>query len=125
VKPIAIDRGAARAAVNQVLKQGAARLAEGLWILIFPEGTRTSLGEERKYGISGAMLACRTGKKIVPVAHTAGYFWPRRGLTKKPGTIRVVIGPPIDCIGRDPRDVNEEVRAWIESTMTRIAPPLP
>jgi 1-acyl-sn-glycerol-3-phosphate acyltransferase len=122
VKPIAIDRGAARAAVNQVLKQGAQRLAEGLWILIFPEGTRTAPGEQGRYGISGALLACRAGKKIVPVAHTAGYYWQRRGLTKKRGTIRVIIGPPIETTGRDPRVVNEEVRKWIEGTMTRIAP---
>jgi 1-acyl-sn-glycerol-3-phosphate acyltransferase len=122
VRPIAINRGAVRAAVNQVLKQGTERLAEGLWILIFPEGTRTSPGEQRKYGISGALLACRNGKKIVPVAHTAGYYWPRRGLTKKRGTIRVVIGPAIDTVGRDPREVNEEVRQWIEGTMARIAP---
>jgi len=122
VKPIAIDRSATRAAVNQVLKQGKARLAEGLWILIFPEGTRTATDEHRKYGISGALLACRTGKKIIPVAHTAGYYWQRRGLLKKRGTIRVIIGPPIDAAGHDPREVNEAVRVWIEDTMARIAP---
>jgi 1-acyl-sn-glycerol-3-phosphate acyltransferase len=60
-------------------------------------------------------LAAQEGRKIVPVAHNAGYFWPRRGLIKKPGTIRVVIGPPIDAAGRDAREVNEEVQAWIES----------
>jgi 1-acyl-sn-glycerol-3-phosphate acyltransferase len=114
LKPIAIDRKAGAAAVNQVVEQGTERLRQGLWILIFPEGTRVAVGETRKYGVSGALLASRAGRKIVPVAHNAGYFWPRRGLLKKPGVITVSIGPPIDAAGREPRELNDQVRAWIE-----------
>ena len=114
LKPIAINRKAGAAAVTQVIEQGTQRLREGMWILIFPEGTRVAVGETRKYGVSGALLASTAGCKIVPVAHNAGYFWPRRGWVKKPGVIRVVIGPPIEAAGRDPRELNEEVRAWIE-----------
>jgi len=98
-----------------VIEQGRARLAEGEWVVIFPEGTRMPPGQTRKYGASGALLATETGKLIVPVAHDAGYYWPRRGLLKRPGTIRVVIGPPIDAVGRDPRDINAEAQAWIEA----------
>ncbi len=107
LKPIAINRKAGAAAVTQVVEQGKARLQEGLWVLIFPEGTRVAVGETRKYGVSGSLLASRAGCKIIPVAHNAGYFWPRRGWVKKPGTIRVVIGPPIDAAGRDARELNE------------------
>ena len=114
LKPIAINRRAGAAAVNQVVEQGKQRLAEGLWILIFPEGTRVAAGESRKYGISGALLASRAGCKIVPVAHNAGYFWPRRGWVKKPGVITVCIGPPVEAAGRDPRELNEQIRTWIE-----------
>jgi len=122
LKPIAIDRKARSSAVNQVVKQGQQRLAEGLWILIFPEGTRMPVGQTRRYGVSGALLASRTGRQIVPVAHNAGYFWPRRGLLKRPGTIRVVIGCPVECAGRDPREINAQVQAWIEAEVARIAP---
>lgn len=122
LKPIAINRKAGAAAVAQVIEQGTERLRQGLWILIFPEGTRVAVGETRKYGVSGALLASRAGCKIVPVAHTAGYFWPRRGWVKKPGVIRVVIGPPIDAAGRDPRELNDQVRAWIEEKLATIAP---
>jgi 1-acyl-sn-glycerol-3-phosphate acyltransferase len=90
--------------------------------LIFPEGTRVAVGEKRRYGVSGSLLASRAGCKIVPVAHNAGYYWPRRGLVKKPGTIRVVIGPAIEAAGRDPRELNEEVRAWIEEKLTSLTP---
>ena len=119
-KPIAINRKAGTAAVNQVVEQGKQRLAEGLWILIFPEGTRVSAGERRKYGVSGALLASRAGCKILPVAHNAGHFWPRRGWLKKPGVIRVAFGPPIDAAGRDPRELNDEVRNWIEAKIATM-----
>ena len=56
----------------------------------------------------------------MPVAHDAGDYWPRRGLVKKPGTIRVVIGPPVEAAGRDPRVLNSEVQAWIEGTMREL-----
>lgn len=111
---IAIDRKAGAAAVNQVLAQGKDRMARGAWVMVFPEGTRMAPGETRKYGVSGTLLAAQENRKIVPVAHNAGYFWPRRGLLKKRGTIRVIIGPPIEAAGRDVREVNAEVQAWIE-----------
>lgn len=118
---IAIDRGAGRTAVTQVLEQGKARLAEGDWVTIFPEGTRTAPGESRKFGVSGAVLAAESGHLAIPVAHNAGYFWPRRGLVKRPGTVRVVIGPPIECVGRNPRDINEEAQRWMQARMAEFA----
>jgi 1-acyl-sn-glycerol-3-phosphate acyltransferase len=120
LKPIAINRKAGAMAVAQVIEQGQARLQEGLWILIFPEGTRVAPGETKKYGVSGALLASRAGCKIIPVAHNAGVFWPRRGWLKKPGVIEVAIGPPIDATGREPRELNDQVRAWIESRIARM-----
>ncbi|KPJ79775.1 MAG: hypothetical protein AMJ58_10740 [Gammaproteobacteria bacterium SG8_30] len=121
LRPIAINRSAGHRAVNQVVEQGKERLAEGLWILLFPEGTRVLPGQTRKYGLSGALLASQTGAKLVPVAHNAGDFWQRRGLLKKPGTIRVVIGPPIETLGREPRALNAEAQAWVEAKMAEIS----
>jgi 1-acyl-sn-glycerol-3-phosphate acyltransferase len=119
---IAIDRGAGHTAVNQVVEQGRQRLAEGDWVVIFPEGTRMPAGQTRRYGVSGALLASQTGRLVIPVAHNAGYFWPRRGWLKKPGTVRVVIGPPILAAGRDPREINAEAQAWIEGQLLRMVP---
>jgi 1-acyl-sn-glycerol-3-phosphate acyltransferase len=120
LKPIAIDRRGGTSAVQQVLKQGHALLAEGLWVMIFPEGTRMPVGETRRYGMSGALLAAAEGLPIVPVTHNAGYFWPRRGWLKKPGTIRVVIGPPIETKGVEPRAVNERAQQWIEGRLEKL-----
>ena len=115
MRAISVNRSAGGAAVRGVRVQGRKRLAEGEWVVIFPEGTRMAPGETRRYGISGAMVAADSGRLIVPIAHDAGYYWPRRGLYKKPGTIRVVIGPPIAAAGRDPREVNLEAQQWIEA----------
>jgi 1-acyl-sn-glycerol-3-phosphate acyltransferase len=114
LRAIAVNRRGGPAAVRDVLEQGKVRLAEGDWIIFFPEGTRMPPGETRKYGASAAMLAAANGRLIVPVAHDSGYYWPRRGLIKRPGVIRVVIGPPITAIDRNPRDVNTEAQSWIE-----------
>ena len=121
LRPIAINRGEGHRAVNQVVEQGKARLTDGLWIIIFPEGTRVVAGETRKFGVSGALLAIASGKCVVPLSHNAGAFWPRRGFVKKPGTIRVVIGEPIESTGKNPRELNEEVRQSIEAGLARIA----
>ena len=121
LRPIAINRGEGHRAVNQVIEQGQARLKDGLWIIIFPEGTRVVAGETRKFGVSGAMLAIASGKQVVPLSHNAGMFWPRRGFVKKAGTIRVVIGEPIDSLGKNPRALNEEVKQAIEAGLARIA----
>ena len=115
LRAIAIDRGARGSAVRQVIAQGRERLAEGMWVVVFPEGTRMRPGETRRYGLSGAALAAEAGAMIVPVAHNSAYFWPRRGWLKRPGTIRVVIGPPIATHGRDPREVNEEAQRFVEA----------
>lgn len=117
---IAIDRKSGHSAVGQVVEQGKQRLDEGDWIMIFPEGTRMPHGQTRKYGVSGTLLAAEHNKLIVPVAHNAGSYWPRRGWMKKPGTVRVVIGPPIAAAGRDVRAINKEVQEWIEATVARL-----
>lgn len=121
LKPIAINRRAHRSAVRQVIHQGRERLADGLWIMIFPEGTRMAPGQTRRYGMSGALLAAETGCPLVPVAHNAGDFWPRHSLLKRPGTIRMVIGPPIATKGRRPDEITLEAREWIEATMREIS----
>jgi 1-acyl-sn-glycerol-3-phosphate acyltransferase len=121
-KPIAIDRGAGHSAVNQVVRQGRERLAAGMGVIVYPEGTRMPPGQTRKYGVSGALLAVETGAPVVPIAHNSGYLWKRRSLLKHPGTIYVVIGKPIDPGGLDAREVNQRAQQWIASTIAEIIP---
>lgn len=125
LEPIAIDRRAGRRAIDQVIAQGADRLARGVWVVIFPEGTRMAPGQRGRYRAGGALLAERTGMAVVPVAHNAGQFWPRRSLRKYPGTVQLVVGPPIPAAGRRASEILADVEAWIEGTMARIQGPGP
>jgi 1-acyl-sn-glycerol-3-phosphate acyltransferase len=119
-QPVAIDRRAGKKALRQVIDQGTARLREGLWMVIFPEGTRVAPGERGRYAAGGAMLAHHAGVPVVPVAHNAGEFWPKQGFLKHPGTVTVSIGPTLDPAGVKPAELNRQVEEWIESEMTRI-----
>lgn len=121
LKAIAIDRGAGRKALQQVIEQGTERLKAGIWVVIFPEGTRTAPGARGKYNIGGAMLAKKSGYPVVPVAHNAGEFWRRNSLLKYPGVIDVVIGPVIDPRDKDTGEINALAESWIEDTMERIS----
>ena len=120
LNPIAIDRSKGGVAVKQVLDQGRERLQDGINIMIFPEGTRMPAGQTRRYGLSGTLLAQENDKLIVPVAHNAGYFWPRRGFGIEPGEVNFVIGKPIDPSGREPRDVNADIQKWIEAEVAKL-----
>ena len=119
--PIAIDRKAGRVAVDQVVSRGTRRLEEGYWVMIFPEGTRVAAGKVGRYGISGALLAIKSGRSVIPVAHNAGVYWPRRGWRKRPGTIQVKIGQPISTDGRSARELTEAVQQWIETEVSSMS----
>jgi len=121
MKPITIDRKAGTSVVKQVIAQGKMRIERGLWLTIFPEGTRMPPGETKRYGVSGAAVAAETGCPVVPVAHNAGDFWPKRGLRKYPGKVSFCIGPAIDSTGRTPKEINRLAQEWIENKMLEIS----
>lgn len=118
--PIAIDRKVGKEALKQIVNQGKARIAEGFWVLIFPEGTRVKAGEVGRYGIGGTWLATHTKTPVLPVAHNAGEVWPRNSFIKRPGTVTVSIGPVISSEGKKADALNEEVKHWIESEMKQL-----
>ncbi len=117
---IAIDRAAGKDALAQVVDQGRQRLKEGLWVAVFPEGTRVAPGMARRYKPGGAVLAKRAGVPVVPVAHNAGEFWRRNAFLKHPGEITVSIGPVIDVKGVKAEEINARAEAWIEAEMRRL-----
>jgi 1-acyl-sn-glycerol-3-phosphate acyltransferase len=123
LRPIGIDRSKGREAVEQLVTQGANRLEAGISVVVFPEGTRTAPGKKGKYRVGGALLAERTGFPVVPIAHNAGYFWPRRGFVKKPGVIRMVIGPAIDPKGLTAGEINKKAETWIEEKVAELGGP--
>ncbi len=114
MSPIAIDRSRGVAALRSIARSGRERLEQGFWVVVFPEGTRVAPGERRHYQLGGAWLAAASGAPIVPVAHNAGLVWPRNAFVKRPGTVTVRIGPPIDTLERDAKAANAMAETWIE-----------
>jgi len=117
---IAIDRKAGFRALKAMVREGRKRLARGAWIVVFPEGTRVAPGERRAYQPGGGLLAAETGALVVPVAHDAGRCWPRNSFVKRPGTIHMEIGPPIDPAGLKAAEITRRCEEWIEATCARL-----
>lgn len=129
IKPIAIDRSSGSTAVEQVKIGGKARLDEGRFVCIFPEGTRVKPGAKVRYKMGGALLAhyCAThaeagseGYPVYPVAHNAGELWPRHSYIKYPGTITMIIGEPFSVKGMSPDQINEKVKNWITEQTAKM-----
>jgi len=119
---IHIDRGSRAKALKQVVAQGKVLLAQGVWIIMFPEGTRIDRGQRGTYQTAGTRLAVETGAPVIPIAVSSGKCWPRQGFTKYPGVVQVSIGQAIPSVGREPKELMREVEAWIEAEMRRIDP---
>ncbi|OUR71787.1 1-acyl-sn-glycerol-3-phosphate acyltransferase [Methylophaga sp. 41_12_T18] len=118
LNPIAIDRGAGRKALQQIIDQGKQRLSSGTWVAVFPEGTRITSGFMGKFGIGGSRLAVDAAVPVIPVAHNAGKAWPRHGFIKQPGVIKLTIGDMISTEGKTASELNQVVFDWMEAEMT-------
>ena len=119
---IHIDRSQRSQAINKVVSQGQELLARGVWIIMFPEGTRIPRGEKGLYKAGGTRLAIETGAPVFPIAVNSARVWPRKAFIKYPGLVDVSIGPAIASEGRSPDEMMREVEAWIEAEMRRLDP---
>jgi len=122
LRMIPIDRSQGKNAFAQVVRNGRKRLAQGLWIIMFPEGTRIPVGKAGKYKSGGARLAVETQTVVVPIAHNSGECWPKGSFVKRPGLVTVSIGKPISPENHTPDSLMQEVENWIESEMRVISP---
>lgn len=121
-RPIAIDRSAGSTAVEQINANGKARLDEGNWVCIFPEGTRAAPNQKLRFKSGGALLAVHSGYDVYPIAHNAGECWPKKGFIKTPGTITLSFGPKIEVSGKAASDVIKEVETWITQERAALPP---
>jgi 1-acyl-sn-glycerol-3-phosphate acyltransferase len=119
---IHIDRRQRTQAFNKVVEQGKRLVAQGIWVIMFPEGTRIPRGEAGTYKSGGTRLAIATGAPVIPVAVASAKCWPRKAFIKRPGIVDVSIGKPIPSEGRTPDELMREVEAWIEGEMHRLDP---
>jgi 1-acyl-sn-glycerol-3-phosphate acyltransferase len=119
---IHIDRKQRTQAFGKVVAQGKRLLDQGVWVIMFPEGTRIPRGEVGIYKSGGTRLAVATGAPVIPIAVTSARVWPKKSFIKRPGTVEVSIGKPIPSEGRGADELMREVEAWIEGEMRRLDP---
>ncbi len=119
---IHIDRSQKSRAFAKVVQQGRRLMAEGVWVIMFPEGTRIARGQVGEYKTGGTRLAIAAGVPVIPIAVTSGRCWPKKAFVKRPGIVDISIGPPIPSTGRQADELMAEVQAWIEAEMRRLDP---
>ena len=118
--PIAIDRSNPKKALKQIQAQGVQSIKDDISVLIFPEGTRIPTGKVGKYARGGANIAVDSGAPIIPIAVNAGLYWPADKFLKYPGTIKVVIGKPIESNDKTSRELTVQTQEWIEGEMLKL-----
>jgi len=122
LRMIPINRSQGKNAFQQVVRRGRERLADGQWIIMFPEGTRIPVGKKGKYKSGGSRLAIETNTAVVPIALNSGECWPKNSFLKVPGVVTVSVGKPISPENHTPETLMQEVENWIESEMRVISP---
>ncbi|MFM8761565.1 MAG: lysophospholipid acyltransferase family protein [Polynucleobacter victoriensis] len=123
LRMIHINRSNKAAASQSIAGQGKKYLGQGLWIIIFPEGTRTKVGANTLYRKGGARLASATKAWVIPIAHNAGHVWPRNSFLKYPGKVTISIGPAISSENKSAEQLHQETEKWIEAEMRVIDAP--
>ena len=121
--PITIDRKAGRDAMLQIAEQGRHRFEQGFWIMFYPEGTRIRAGTRAPYKTGAARLAIAMQAPVLPIAHNAGWLWPKGIMGKRAGTITLSIGKPIEPGDADPGELMRTVETWIEDEVARLGMP--
>ncbi len=102
--------------------QGKRLAAEGIWVIMFPEGTRIPRGQQGSYKSGASRLAIASGVPIVPIAASSAKCWPRKSFLLRPGVVDVSIGKPISSTDRQPDELMREVESWIEAEMRKLDP---
>ena len=119
---IHINRESRTEAMKHVIEQGCRLLSQGVWVIMFPEGTRIPRGQKGSYQTAGSRLAVQSGAPVIPIAVATAHCWPRDRFVKQPGVVTVSIGPALPSEGRDPKILMREAESWIEAEMRRIDP---
>jgi len=117
LNPIAIDRGAGRKALNQLVTEGKARLESGDWVVVFPEGTRMPTKQLGKINAGGSLLATKAKAPVYFVSHNAGAYWPKNSFIKRPGVIDIYISPATDVSDMSASEISQKVEEWFVSHM--------
>ncbi len=119
--PIIVARKDPRADLEKVLREGAEKLARGVSVIIFPQGTRAARFDRAAFNSLAVKLAAKAGVPVVPVALKTDY-WGNSPILRGFGPIRrdrpvhIEFGEPMRVEGRG-RAEHERCLDFIESRL--------
>jgi 1-acyl-sn-glycerol-3-phosphate acyltransferase len=116
---IPVKRGTGKSALDNMVQGTRTALTQGKQVVIFPEGTRTMIGQPASYKTGISHLYVALGVTCVPVALNSGAFWPRRKFLRPPGTIVVEVLAPISP-GFGRKEMFDLMVGKIESASERL-----
>lgn len=121
LNPVTVGRESPREDLRAVLEQGAERLGAGTSIIIFPQTTRSTVFNPRKFNTIGIKLAKRAAVPVVPVALKTdawgiGRVFKDFGRLDTSKTVRFAFGEPISVEGRGEEE-HEKVISFIEGKL--------
>ena len=112
LSPIKINRSKKLQSAKKVIESGAEKIRNGFSILLFPEGTRKNPGNEvGKFARSAADLAIKNNVDLIPIYHDSGLYWKNKKFIKFPGTVKVIIGAPIQ--GKNSSEMTKNLEDWM------------
>jgi 1-acyl-sn-glycerol-3-phosphate acyltransferase len=116
---ILIDRESGSKAIRTMAEQGAAALAQGRSVLIFPEGTRSDPCARVEFKRGVELLYAKLNCPVQPVALNAGQYWGPGQTSKRGGAITVSYLNPI-APGRPPRATMKQAEQAIQEELDRM-----
>lgn len=118
-KMVAIRREDAAKALKAMVTACRARLDEGRQILIFPEGTRSDVGDDPSYKPGVAALYRDLDVPCHLLATNSGQFWPGHGIDRKPGTVVFEFLPPLPA-GLKRADLMAQMKERLETASNAL-----
>ncbi|MDI2090604.1 lysophospholipid acyltransferase family protein [Commensalibacter oyaizuii] len=109
---IPLDRQGGIKALKTLIQECQKAVNDLRQIIIFPEGTRTNIGEKTKLHAGAIAIANQLNLKIVPVSIDSGLYWPRNAFLKRPGIIHITIHPPIQDTSNRKATLEAIERSW-------------
>ena len=119
LKPVHLRRAKKYKSMKKIVSQGSKKLKSGTSLIMFPEGTRSSIQNGiKKFSSSCGYLSVKNNVPLVPICHNSGLYWKNKKFIKESGLVKVIIGEPI--YGKDPKDVTDKAYEWIKLKFDEI-----
>ena len=116
---IPVKRGTGKSALDNMVRGTRVALSQNKQVVIFPEGTRTMIGQAPNYKSGIGYLYTALEVTCIPVALNSGALWPRRSFLRPPGIISLEVLAPIPP-GMERKEMFDLLVSKIEDASARL-----